>query len=165
MVNFLRKINEALRRFMQGRYGNDALNMFLLRALFVLIIISFFYRPFILRILLWAGIIWLWYRLLSRNIAKRAAENEKFLAVWNKIIGSLRGIGRKGPSGGTGRTGAAGTSGRTRRAGRWDGRVDEDPAYRYFVCPSCGQKMRVPSGKGHIRIRCPKCGTQIERTV
>ena len=27
-------------------------------------------------------------------------------------------------------------------------------------CPSCHQQVRVPKGKGHIEIRCPKCGTK-----
>ena len=28
----------------------------------------------------------------------------------------------------------------------------------FFACPSCGQSVRVPRGKGKINIRCPKCG-------
>ena len=31
---------------------------------------------------------------------------------------------------------------------------------RYFSCPKCRQKVRVPKGKGTIKIRCPKCGEQ-----
>ena len=36
---------------------------------------------------------------------------------------------------------------------------------RYFRCPNCKQKVRVPKGKGTIEIRCPKCNTKfIKRT-
>ncbi len=35
--------------------------------------------------------------------------------------------------------------------------------YRYFRCPECKTKLRVPKGKGKIKIKCPKCGHQIIR--
>ena len=31
----------------------------------------------------------------------------------------------------------------------------------YFPCKSCGAVCRVPAGKGHIEITCPKCGGKI----
>lgn len=37
--------------------------------------------------------------------------------------------------------------------------------YKYYKCPSCGQKLRLPKGKGKIQISCPKCRTEfIKRT-
>ena len=29
--------------------------------------------------------------------------------------------------------------------------------YRFFKCPTCKQKVRVPKGKGKIKIHCPRC--------
>ncbi len=29
--------------------------------------------------------------------------------------------------------------------------------YRYFKCPGCKTRVRVPRGKGKIRITCPSC--------
>jgi V/A-type H+-transporting ATPase subunit E len=29
--------------------------------------------------------------------------------------------------------------------------------YRFFKCPTCQQKVRVPKGKGKIKIHCPRC--------
>ncbi|MBQ7566282.1 MAG: hypothetical protein IJT18_04105 [Oscillospiraceae bacterium] len=40
-----------------------------------------------------------------------------------------------------------------------------DREHRYFRCPKCRQKVRVPRGKGRIAIRCPKCGERFERTT
>lgn len=41
------------------------------------------------------------------------------------------------------------------RSGRF--RVAAPMQYRYFTCPSCGQKVRVPRGRGRIAITCPRC--------
>lgn len=32
-----------------------------------------------------------------------------------------------------------------------------DRQHRYFNCPRCHQRVRVPRGKGKISITCPKC--------
>ena len=37
---------------------------------------------------------------------------------------------------------------------RWVQRKD----YKFFTCPSCRTTLRVPRGKGQIRIVCRKCG-------
>lgn len=45
------------------------------------------------------------------------------------------------------------------------GRTRGDKAHCYFSCPACGQKVRVPKGKGKISIHCPRCHTDfIKRT-
>ena len=33
----------------------------------------------------------------------------------------------------------------------------KDREHRYFDCPKCRQRVRVPRGKGKIAISCPKC--------
>lgn len=41
----------------------------------------------------------------------------------------------------------------------------KEAGYRYFRCPGCSQKIRVPKGKGKIRITCPKCGSKFEKNT
>lgn len=38
-----------------------------------------------------------------------------------------------------------------------------DRQHRYFRCPDCRQSVRVPRGKGRIKIGCPKCGRKFEK--
>lgn len=33
----------------------------------------------------------------------------------------------------------------------------KDRDHRYYKCPACRQRIRVPRGKGKISINCPKC--------
>ena len=36
-------------------------------------------------------------------------------------------------------------------------RIKGRKQYRYFRCPSCRTQVRVPKGKGTLRITCPSC--------
>ena len=84
---------DKLRNFMYGRYGRDHLNLFLTIVSFILLIIGVFVRAEAAWILLIAALILLtvsYYRMFSRNYAKRYAENQKFLSVIHKITGKKR---------------------------------------------------------------------------
>ena len=39
----------------------------------------------------------------------------------------------------------------------------KDRNHRYFRCPHCKQRVRVPRHKGKINIRCPRCGVKFIR--
>ena len=74
MMNFLQRFQ----MFMQGRYGMDTLNKFLVGAVFVIYIINFFvfnrvaHLIIVLINLLLIGL--MIFRMLSRNINRRSAE-------------------------------------------------------------------------------------------
>ena len=34
--------------------------------------------------------------------------------------------------------------------------------YKYLLCPQCTQRLRVPRGKGRIRVTCTNCGNVFE---
>jgi hypothetical protein len=88
-MGFFKKIRQALGRFMQGRYGNDKLNMALLTVgavgclLNILIPLGIFNLLFML---LWYGLmIFVIFRMLSRNTYKRYRENRKYLQFVEKL--------------------------------------------------------------------------------
>lgn len=39
----------------------------------------------------------------------------------------------------------------------------KDRQHRYYNCPKCRQRVRVPRGKGKIAITCPKCHEKFVR--
>lgn len=93
------KIKAALYRFMYGRYGTDALNKFLLwcyvALVFVQMVVSAFvennaYITFALIILTWVLVFIIFFRMMSRNIAKRRGENEKFTGFFKLIRNKRR---------------------------------------------------------------------------
>lgn len=120
---------------MSGRYGGDAFSNFLSLAALVVVVLGLFV-PGLFGMLLgwlgWAALIYSYYRIFSRNIPRRAAENRWFLAQRYAVQQRFAGA-------------------RTRFAQR--------KVYRYFRCPRCRQQLRVPRGRGRISITCPKCGT------
>ena len=127
-------MRERIARFMIGRNGQDQLNLFLTVLCLVLIVLGAIFRASIggfFSGLALALLLLTWFRMLSKNLLRRRAENERFLRWQYKVTGKLR-------------------SWKT----RWDQRRD----YRFFTCPACRTTLRVPRGKGKIRIVCRKCG-------
>ena len=71
-------MKEKFRRFMACRYGNDALNQFLGVLCLALFVVSMLTR---IGVFYWLGLALLIYemfRMFSRNISARTAENYKF---------------------------------------------------------------------------------------
>ena len=133
-------MKERLRKFMEGRYGADELNRFLTVCGWVLLLLGFVLSGIdnrvtwitgsVLVALSWAFLILSVLRTLSRKTGQRAAENYKYFVYKNKLFG---------------------WTGKLKQ--RWRDRK----THRYFRCPQCGATVRVPKGKGRIRITCPKC--------
>ena len=85
---FTMKIAYGYRRFMEGRYGTDRLNMTILTAGLVLCIVSMFFRipavNLVLTFLSYVLMFWAIFRTLSRNTYKRYQENRKYLNFLNR---------------------------------------------------------------------------------
>ncbi len=127
-------IRNALQRFMYGRYGNDPLNLFLMGLYLLIYLVSLFVRS---GLLYWVGMALLavvLFRLLSRNIERRQMENAKFMRAAGPFLSWLH----------------------LRRT------IRRDKEHIYFKCPSCGQQLRVPRGKGKITVTCRGCGASFQ---
>lgn len=131
-------MKEKFAKFMAGRYGTDRLNLFLIIVILVcsLIELGLGKNPY-LNILLssWELLLMIviFLRMFSRNISQRYAENQKYLALENKVRHFF---------------------------GAQKYRYQQRKEFHIYACPQCKQKIRIPRGKGKICIRCPKCGTE-----
>ena len=77
-------MKEKLQRFMWGRYGNDRFNQFLMIVALVCLALSFFGLR-IFYVLALALLVYVYYRMFSRNMSKRSAENQWYLNKEMKV--------------------------------------------------------------------------------
>lgn len=129
-------MRRRLEQFMLGRYGTDDFSKFLLALCLVLLVLNMFTRAQLLYLLALVLLVYCYFRMFSRNISARAAENQRYLDGTANMRRTLRG---------------------------WKNRVVQSKDYHVYKCPSCGQKIRIPRGKGRICITCPKCRTEFEK--
>ena len=127
-------MREKVMQFMIGRNGNDDLNRFLLGADMVLILLSIVFsrsvgRVFSALVVVLLGITY--YRMFSRDLMRRSDENAKYLRMRERLLSAFR-----------------------IRKEQWTQRKD----FKFFVCPECKATLRVPKGRGKIKIVCRKCG-------
>ena len=128
-------IRNALQRFMYGRYGSDQLNLFLLASYLLLLLVSRLPGLGALELVSFALMVWTLFRMLSRNLTARRAENTKFLKLSGPVL----------------------------RWYRLQRTILRDKEHRYFKCPTCGQQLRVPRGKGKINVSCRGCGANFQK--
>ena len=67
---------------------------------------------------------------LYMHIRARYSKYQKYLRLRNRLTGRLRAL---------------------------RDRLRQSRTHRFFKCPECGVTVRVPKGKGKIKITCPKC--------
>ena len=129
--------------FFIGRYGYDQFTLFLVACNFILGFIS---RIFMLpAVSLFAGALFIFalFRVFSRNIERRRRENEIFMRFWFPAKGWFAGLRRRTPVSGS-------------------PPPPEGDNYKFFKCPGCKNRLRVPWGQGRIFITCPKCGERFK---
>lgn len=132
------KFARKMQSFMVGRNGVDSLGRAVVFLAFAFIILSLVVpEPTVRAVFSWlafASLVYCYFRMFSKNIAKRYKENcawERFARKWG------------GPF-----------KGRAKQASTW---WKYRKTHRVFRCAQCGQSLRVPKGKGKVKVTCPKC--------
>lgn len=124
---------QKLYGFLQGRNGPDALSHAMAFMCVALVIVNFFVASVVIYCIeLALMLLWI-FRIFSRNLARRRAENMRYLALRDRVKGFFR---------------------RNKR------RFSERKTHVYVKCPGCKATLRLPRVKGRHTARCPKCGNE-----
>lgn len=118
---------------MIGRYGQDELGKFILSLALILLVINLFVKTSALSAVALILIFYSYYRIFSRDTSARYAENKKFLDT----IEPLR-----------------------RKFFTSKNKYENRKVYKYIKCPNCKLEMKVPKGKGKIKVTCKSCGNK-----
>lgn len=158
------RLMDRLRQWMVGRYGSDQLNIALLVLYLISSIVLSLTGWFPVLILGYLLFVLIFFRMFSRNIPKRYAENQKFLKIWNPIRNKFPKSKSRTNSGYYGQNPYGNPYGATQKP-RKKSKPKADKNHKIFQCGKCGQMIRVPKGKGKIAITCPNCRQEfIKRT-
>lgn len=133
---------QGFQQWMIGRNGVDDLaRSFIWIAIAFMIaqiIVSFFSATaaWILSLFALAALVYCFFRMFSKNLAARRNENAWWVTKTSPIVIKAR-----------------------RRYSFLKEWKRYHKQYRIFTCDHCGQTLRVPKGKGKVRVTCPKCKT------
>lgn len=128
-------MKEKFYRFMQGRYGIDQLNSFLMIVCVICFIVNMFIGSIVLTFIAYGTWLFVIFRMFSKNIYARNRENDKYLNFFSPLSRWLK---LKLMS-------------------------KQDPSNKYFSCPKCKQMVRMPKGHGTVVVTCPNCQNKFEK--
>ena len=132
--NWFRSLGSKMKSFMYGRYGYDELSQFLSKTALLCVIVGLFAYPGFFCGLAMALYLVTMFRMYSKNIMKRKQERDAYLR-------------------------------RTQPLRDWQAlqkrKFNDRKTHKFYRCSQCKTSLRVPKGKGKIKIHCPKCGAEI----
>lgn len=129
-MTFMQKIRYGLQKLMAGRRGADEFSLMLLIAGLVVSMLGGALNLGILNLLGLAAYAYAIFRMFSRNLEKRYAENVKFTGMWRSVKQSVR---------------------------QFINRTKNMKQYKYFKCPQCHSRLKLPRKVGEVTVTCGKC--------
>lgn len=135
-MGFMDKMRASFARFMSGRYGADQLSYAMVIGALVMTVIGAFSGLGILTLMADALLIVMFVRMFSRDRLRRAHENQVYLEKTQNV---------------------------RRAATEWLNRMKNSKKYRYYSCPKCKTRLRVPRGVGNVTITCKSCGEKFDK--
>ena len=131
-------MKQKLVNFMYGRYGIDKLYYALLVVFLILMFINALADLLVIKLLMWAVFVYMFFRSLSRNIYKRQKENDEFVKILYKFTSFYK-LNIK--------------------------RIKEFKTFRYRKCPYCKVMLHLPKKTGKHTVCCPKCKNNFQLRI
>lgn len=129
-MGFIQKIQQ----FMYGRNGFDTYTFFLFIVALAVSTANFFvwdyWASLVLYVVQLLILAYAVFRILSKSVHKRSAENRRFVAIWTAVKNFF--ILQKN-------------------------RLRDIKKYRYRKCKYCKATLRLKRRRGKHTVRCPKC--------
>lgn len=133
-----RSLMYKLASFMQGRYGNDKLNTFLLVLTAIIYVVNLFVRSSWLFLVMMLPFALYMFRSLSKNINKRLYENNRFTRIYDTIATFFK---------------------------RQYLKIRDFKTHRYVKCPYCKSQLRLKKRTGNQKIHCPRCNEDFKKNI
>lgn len=131
----MNQFREKLEQFMYGRHGMDELGRYLFFLYIVCFVCNLLTKDTIFYLLSIFTILYMFFRVLSKNLEARQKENAIFLQRTNKIQKKVR---------------------------LWKRMWTDRHTHVYRKCPHCKTMLRLPKKKGKHTVSCPKCHSDFE---
>lgn len=134
----LNNLRAKLMAFMQGRYGPDPMYKALVGLAMALLVLNLFVRSSALSLLAMAAMVFSLFRFFSKNRAKRAAENQRYLAIKDQA---------------------------KKKFLLTKNRIRFIRTHRYRTCPNCKTTLRLEKKVGIMHVKCPVCKNEFEVNI
>ena len=144
MKNFFYNLGQSFRQLMVGRNGPDQCGNFFAIVAMLLFLLSFFlkrvpYAYILVDGLATAAMIYSIFRMFSKNIPARQAENMRFMDM----------AGHQAEK-------------RAHRRKVADQKKLYGKTHKFLECPNCGHTLRIPKDQGKVKVTCPNCHTKFD---
>lgn len=138
----MRRFRNWLSSFMYGRNGMDNYNLFLFFLYFAILILMWIFTFFglytvssIMSLIMTVLAVYMLFRIFSKNLYKRQAENRRFIGIKPKIKNYIN----------------------VQKAKKRDKKT-----HVYRKCPNCKSYLRLKKIKGKHRAVCPRCSNSFD---
>lgn len=128
-------MKDKIQKFLRNAHGMDRLSQHLYYLSIGLFIISLFTKNNIFRLLALLGLFLSLFRSLSQKHFKRTQEDLLYSKYYNRIVARVKVLYLN---------------------------IRHFKTYKYVVCKSCNQQLRIPKNQGEVIVTCPRCRSKFE---